>query len=132
VIVDTSVWVEYLRGTGSTAHETLRRAIERDADLVVPELVSMELTMGVTEEVAASVQSLLSTFEVASLAPLVDSVEAAGLYRECRRAGETIRSPIDCLIAATALRLDLPVLHRDRDFEVLRRHTGLTTVSTLD
>ena len=47
--------------------------------------------------------------------------EAAELYRSARRAGVTVRSSVDCLIAACALRHDLTVLHVDRDYEALAR-----------
>jgi predicted nucleic acid-binding protein len=51
--------------------------------------------------------------------------EAAGLYRAARRAGLTIRSGVDCLIAACAIRHGLTVLHHDRDFDVLARVSPL-------
>ena len=54
-----------------------------------------------------------------------DFEEAAALYRRCRAGGETIRNLLDCLIAAVAIRADTPVLHRDRDFYALERHTNL-------
>ena len=50
---------------------------------------------------------------------------AADYYRRCRLGGETVRSQIDCLIAAVAVRRDITVLHDDRDFDVLARHTPL-------
>lgn len=50
---------------------------------------------------------------------------AAALYRRCRRRGETVRKLVDCLIAASAIREGVPVLHSDTDFEVLARHTDL-------
>ncbi len=50
---------------------------------------------------------------------------AAALYRTCRRNGETVRKLIDCLIAALAIRAEVPVLHDDTDLDVLARHTTL-------
>jgi predicted nucleic acid-binding protein len=55
----------------------------------------------------------------------MDAEAAAVLYRDCRRGGETPRAVNDCLIAAIAIRHDLPVLHRDRDFDVIARHSTL-------
>jgi hypothetical protein len=46
-------------------------------------------------------------------------LEAADLYRAARRRGLTIRSSVDCLVAACALRHDLPILHNDRDYDLL-------------
>ena len=51
--------------------------------------------------------------------------EAANLYRAARRGGVTVRSSVDCLIAACAIRHDLEVLHRDRDFEALAEIASL-------
>lgn len=50
---------------------------------------------------------------------------AADLYRACRQAGETVRALTDCLIGAVALRSSVPVLHNDRDFDILARHGGV-------
>jgi predicted nucleic acid-binding protein len=64
--------------------------------------------------------------------PMVESplqsevfLEAANLYRLGRASGHTIRSSVDCLIAACALRHDLEVVHRDRDFDAIARISGL-------
>ena len=54
-----------------------------------------------------------------------DYEEAASLFRACRQNGEKVRSVIDCLIAATAIRAAVPLLHADADFDRLARHTGL-------
>jgi len=56
-------------------------------------------------------------------------LEAAGLYRAARRAGLTVRSGVDCLIAACALRHDATVLHQDRDFDALARVSPLKAQS---
>lgn len=51
--------------------------------------------------------------------------QAVDLYRAARRAGVTVRSSVDCLIAACAIRHGLTVLHRDRDFTELARISPL-------
>lgn len=51
--------------------------------------------------------------------------KAAQLYRSARRAGVTIRSGVDCLIATCAIRHGLPVLHHDRDFSFLAQVSAL-------
>jgi predicted nucleic acid-binding protein len=60
--------------------------------------------------------------------PLALYLEAAEIYRQGRRKGLTIRSSVDCLIAAIAIRNAVPVWHRDRAFEALARFTSLETV----
>ncbi|MFT3871810.1 MAG: PIN domain nuclease [Nocardioides sp.] len=133
MIVDTSVWIEFLRPGPSRAGDRLATMIEAGDRIVVTETVMLELLSGPTDEaVAAQRQRMLEAFEIEPLAPLADSLGAARLQRTCRRAGETVRNLGDCLIAATALRLNLPVLHRDRDFEVLARHSALRTVALFE
>jgi predicted nucleic acid-binding protein len=133
VIVDTSVWIEYLQRTGSPANQMLRQAIAEREPITVPEVVRMELLIGPTdEERAKERRRFLDRFEVVALEPLIDAEEAAAIHRRCRRAGETPRNLIDCMIAAVAIRREEPVVHRDRDFDVIARHTRLQAVSTLD
>lgn len=130
MIVDTSVWIEFLRDGASDAADALAGRIERGDPVVVPETVLMELLSGTTDEVlAARRRRMLESFDIAPFEPVVDSLRAALLQRECRRAGETVRNLGDCQVAAVALRLELPVLHRDRDFDTLARHGGVLTVS---
>ena len=55
-------------------------------------------------------------------------LSAADIYRQGRRKGFTIRSSVDCLIAAITLEHKVPVWHCDRDFEAISRYTALETV----
>lgn len=130
MIADTSAWIEFLRAAGSPVHQRLRAEIDGGAEVVVPELVVMELVVGAGEDgLARRLRALLHSFEIAPLAPLVDSEHAAALQRRCLAGGRRVRSMVDCLIAATAIRLDQPVLHLDRDFDVLADLTELTVVT---
>ena len=129
MIVDTSAWVEYLRATGSPVHLRLRRAIEADEPLASPAPVVMELLAGCGgERAAARLQRLLSRWEIVPVEGLADFEDAAWIQRACRRNGDTVRSMVDCLIAAVALRERRPLLTVDRDFLVIARHVGLELV----
>lgn len=132
MIVDTSVWIEYLRPGSSAAGDRLEEAIRGGERIVVPEQVLLELLSGPTDEVvAARRRRMLEAFEVVAHEPMADALRAAALQRECRRGGATVRNLGDCLIAAVALRLGEVVLHRDRDFEVMADHCGLRTESLI-
>ncbi len=128
ILVDTSAWIEFLRATGSTAHRSVRELLDDGAELKTTEVVVMEvLAGGRDDEHLESLGRLLSRCELVPVEGLRDYEQAASLYRRCRRAGVTVRSLTDCLIAAVALRADLVVLHSDRDFDALARHVGLVT-----
>lgn len=129
MIVDTSVWIEFLRGSDSAANRWVTNCITDQTPLTVPEVVLMELMIGTTDEKAATVRRrFLQRFSIEPLAPVRDTEDAAAIHRRCRRGGDTVRSLIDCQIAAMALRLGLEVAHRDRDFEVIAEHCGLRTL----
>lgn len=125
-LVDTSAWVEYLRASGTAVHHQVRELLESDTPVHTTEVVVMELLAGGRDEAhTRQLRRLLLRCEFVSIEGLGDYEEAAALYRRCRRAGETIRSLTDCLIAAVAIRAALPLLHADRDFDALARRTEL-------
>jgi predicted nucleic acid-binding protein len=126
ILADTSAWIEYLRATGSHVHRLMHQLINANAGVVTTDVVVMELLAGTTrDEDLAKLRRLLLRFEHLPVDPLDDFETAAGLYRRCRRSGETVRSLMDCLIAAVALRTGAAVLHMDRDFDAIARQTPL-------
>lgn len=119
IVVDTSAWVEFLRGTGSAAHHALRALIADEVVLGVPDVVRLELLAGADEVAVPDLRRLLARGEALPAASPGDHELAASLYRRARSTGHTVRSLVDCLVAAAALRVDAEVLAVDRDYEVL-------------
>jgi predicted nucleic acid-binding protein len=127
VMVETSAWVEFVRDTGSPVCERVDDLL--DSDIAVSDLIRLEVLAGARDERhLAALQALLNNADVLPTLP-EDHDVAASLYRDCRRAGETVRVVSDCLIAAVAIRAGVAVLHADRDFDVLARHTPLRSAS---
>lgn len=125
ILIDSSAWIEFLRDTGSP---TCLRVDELLAsDIAVCEPVRMEILAGARDDRHLSDLRRLLARAVLLTTGSTDYEEAASLYRSCRRQGETPRDLTDCLIAAIAIRTSVPILHTDADFEVLSRHTALTT-----
>ena len=123
ILVDTSAWVEYTRDTGSPVCRELQALV--DEELAICGVIRMELLAGARDEAELRrVYALLSRASIISTLP-TDYDEAATLYRQCRRHGQTVRNMIDCLIAAVAIRVGAPVLHMDRDYNILARHTPM-------
>ncbi|HKI93574.1 MAG TPA: PIN domain nuclease [Gaiellaceae bacterium] len=125
IVVDTSAWVEFLRGTGSAVDAHLRALLRADAPVAMTELVAAELIAGASDAELPTVRRFVDLLPVLPLNGLEDFETAAQLYRTCRRAGEAIRQLADCLIAVPAIKADATLLHADRDFETLARHTTL-------
>ena len=92
-------------------------------------VVRLELLAGAGTDVQVrDLQRLLGRFKAMPAASPADHETAAALYRAARRTGATVRSLLDCLVAAAALRTDSPLLARDRDFEVIARVSPLRLV----
>ena len=123
ILIDTSAWVEFLRDTGSDVCNRVDALL--DHDIAVCDPVRMEVLAGARDEQhLIRLRGLLARASVVPVGP-THYEEAAGLYRSCRQKGENVRKLMDCLVAAAAIRADVPVLHADADFEVLSRHTAL-------
>jgi predicted nucleic acid-binding protein len=123
VLLDTSLWVEIFRRPARLKLEAIC-----DLEEVVTCLpVVQEVLQGFQDEGAYRLarRSMLALPIVE--APLRTEVflEASQLYRSARRAGFTVRSGVDCLIAACAMRHGLTVTHRDRDYDLLARVSPL-------
>ena len=123
ILVDSSAWIAVLRRDDVL---DLRAHIEPDA-IVTCLPVIQEVLQGFQAEDAwrRARAAMLAMPIVESPLRLEVYEEAVALFRQARRAGVTIRSTMDCLIAACALRNDLEVLHVDRDFAALARVSGL-------
>ncbi len=123
VLVDTSIWIEVFKKPPGL---DLTALVDID-EVAVCLPVIQEVLQGFREERAFDVarEAMLSFLIVES--PLVETVflEGASLYRSARRHGKTIRSGVDCLIAACAIRNGLEILHRDRDFIALAEVSAL-------
>jgi len=117
ILVDTSIWIASFRSRDPLPLESV---LAFD-DVVTCLPVIQEVLQGFDGERAYRIarEAMLALPIVES--PLGESVftEAVALYRAARRSGRTVRSSVDCLIAACALRHDLEVLHRDRDYAAL-------------
>jgi len=123
ILIDTSAWVEFLRDTGTPVCQRVDDLLDGDVATCHP--VRMELLAGARGE--QHLNELRRLLARAALLPTHDTdyESAAALFRTCRRNGETVRRLLDCLIAATAIRAGVAVLHADSDFDTLARHTDL-------
>jgi hypothetical protein len=127
VIVDSSVWIDFARDRDVPHVDVLADAI-RHRTAMTTDVVRLEVLSGFVrfEQLAAALDSCEDVLQL----PRIDVEEAANIYRACRHGGDTIRSLNDCVLAAIAIRNDVPVLHNGRDFDVIARHTDLQVVAT--
>ena len=128
LLVDTSVWIEIF---ARPARLSIDDFIE-DRDRIVTCLpVIQEVLQGFDDERAFRIARTAMYALPCVDSPLPDRLfdEAVDLYRRARRAGVTVRSSIDCLIAASAVRYHLTVVHNDRDYVHLSRIVALNELN---
>lgn len=120
IIVDTSVWIEFFKGSKSEPVETLSNYIESNDPVYLCPTIIQEILQGiVSDKRFLQVKEYLLAFNILIDDPIMMSVEAAQLYRSLRKKGITIRKSNDCLIAQYAIKHSLDVLHLDRDFDMI-------------
>jgi len=117
ILVDTSVWIDFLLGRDLPHVETLETLISADEDLALCGLVLTEILQGIRDDV--DYERTRARLRPLPLLPMDEPVflKAAEIYRALRRQGVTIRRTNDCLIAAVAIIFGVALLHADADFD---------------
>jgi len=118
-LVDTSVWISFIRGDEKPAVLTLRNLLEQRQSVFLTSLVYLEILQGSADlQQFARFKSYFGSQPFVELNNLQKSmVEAAAIYFRCRKRGVTVRSTIDTILVQIALENQLILLHNDRDFE---------------
>ena len=125
IVVDSSVWIDFLNGRHAPHVRRLREALGTD-EIIVGDLMLCEVLQGLDGERAArNVEALLRRFEIVSIASDTIAVEAARNFRSLRRRGITVRKTIDLLIGTWCIENRAPLLHNDSDFSPMARYLGL-------
>jgi hypothetical protein len=125
VIVDTTVWIDYLRGTENPETRWLDRELQRQR-LGLTDLILCEVLQGIRDQGAfARVRADLLKFQVFQTGGTELAITAAQNYRDLRQRGYTVHKTIDCLIATFCLQAKHELLHRDRDFDCFEKVLGL-------
>jgi len=128
VIVDTTVWIDYLRGTENPETKWLDRELKRQR-LGLTDLILCEVLQGLRDpNTFARIQAELLKFHVFQTGGSALAIAAAQNYRDLRDRGFTVRKTIDCLIATFCLEARHELLHRDHDFDPFERVLGLKVV----
>lgn len=116
ILVDTSVWIELIRATGSAAEVRLTNLITAGAPIAVSEPIVMEVLAGAaTISDQQKLVHLMDNFTLLPFLSTADFSSAASIYRRCREVGVTPRGMLDCMIAAVAWRNDACILSDDAD-----------------
>jgi len=121
-LVDTSVWMDFLRGRKAAQVSALTNLLEAEDAVGIAPIVLQEILQGADS--APTFDKWLNYFSdlVCYLPRDLEAthIAAARLYQRCRRLGRTPRSSDYCLIATLAVEHELVLLHNDRDFDAIK------------
>jgi hypothetical protein len=128
VIVDSSVWVDALRGTVNHHSIWLGAAIGRE-DVGLTSLIVCEVLQGFRIDVQfREFQDYLLEFPIFDTLDTPLAIRSAQNFRFLRKRGITVRKTVDCIIATFCIEHDYHLLHNDRDFDPFETHLGLKVV----
>ena len=128
-VVDSSVWIDFFNKKSS---KNIEKVIElmyaptvKNSIIIVP-VILQEILQGIRDDKQYELVSvIIHGFEFIEFDPYEYAVKAADLFRELQKKGITIRKANDCLIAAFCIDLNISLIHNDRDFDNIAKHTSL-------
>lgn len=131
ILVDSSVWIDYFRGTPTPETDRLDALLGTEP-LVIGDLVLAEVLQGFgSDHDFNQGKKLLMSLPVVELVGGDVAIQAARNFRILRARGITIRKTIDTLIATSCIENGLALLYSDRDFDPFVRLLGLRAVLPL-
>lgn len=128
ILVDSSVWIDYLRGT-PTAQVDKLDALLGSQLLGIGDLNLIEVLQGFRSELEFNlIRKRLAPVQLVVLGGDDVAVEAARNYRKLRALGVAVRGTIDVVQATRCIVSGHQLLHSDRDFDAFEKHLGLRCV----
>jgi predicted nucleic acid-binding protein len=128
ILVDSSVWIDYFRGT-ITAQTGKLDGLLGHEPLAIGDLILTEVLQGFDNQrdFNAAVK-MLTSLMVVELGGREIAIQAARNFRALRRLGVTVRKTIDTVIATRCIESRYDLLHNDRDFDPFAKYLGLRVV----
>ena len=125
ILVDSSVWIDYFRGTATPEAEKLDELLGTEL-IAIGDLILAEVLQGFDSDRAfAQARRLLASLVIVDLGGPAIALQAAKNFRTLRALGVTVRKTIDTVIATRCIANGLPLLHSDRDFDPFVEYLGL-------
>ncbi len=128
ILVDTSVWIDYFKGTIKPQTEILDSLLGHQP-LAIGDLILTEVLQGFANDRDFIVATnLLTSLVAVDLGGQEIAIQAAKNFRTLRKLGVTVRKTIDTVIATRCIESGYDLLHNDRDFDPFAKHLGLRVV----
>lgn len=131
MIFDSSVWIEFLNGKETPEADLLQTHIKDGLTVDLCPAVYQEVLQGIRDDrFHEEAKDLLISLNFLVLEPYFVAEGAAEIFRKLKKMGLTIRKPNDCIIAFYTIHFNLRLVHKDKDFTQIAKHTKLKIYST--
>ena len=124
ITADSSVWIDYLAGRSTPKSQLLDEVLDDSSrDVVLLDVVLMEVLRGFRfEHEYKLANQVLSALQLRTAGGDAVARSATALYRQLRKEGVTVRSPIDLLVGSWCISVGCALIHNDRDFAPMAPH----------
>ena len=96
ILIDTSIWIDFLIGENSLERRILHKLIEDEEEISISGIILTEILQGIKEDKKYQItKNYLLEFPMYEPSGINTYTDAARIYRECRNNGKPIRSTID-------------------------------------
>jgi len=127
ILVDSSVWIDFFRGTASAETDRLDDLLGHEP-VLIGDIILTEVLQGFTAERDFNkALRMLGALDCIGLTDNHIAVQAARNFRLLRSKGITVRKTIDTIIATRCIEDDIALLFSDRDFQPFVDHLGLVS-----
>jgi hypothetical protein len=131
ILVDTTVWIDFFAARTLPHVTILEDLIKHREDICTCGIILTEVLQGIRKDTEfRKTRDLFNTLIWLQM-PYNVFLRSAEIYRILRKKGITIRKPLDCMIASTAIENDVQLLHNDKDFHPIEKHCGLKVLSSI-
>lgn len=128
ILVDSSVWIDYFSGVANTKTDRLDALLGQE-NILMGDIIMAEVLQGFVSDIEFKrAQNLLALLPFREMLGREVALQTARNYRVLRKQGVTVRKTVDVMIGTFCILNNIPLLHKDRDFDPMEKWLGLVTV----
>jgi predicted nucleic acid-binding protein len=128
ILVDASVWIDYFNGVANTQTDRLDALLGQE-NILMGDIIMAEVLQGFASDTEFKrAQNLLALLPFREMLGREVALQTARNYRALRRQGVTVRKTVDVMIGTFCILNNIPLLHKDRDFDPMEKWLGLVAV----
>jgi len=128
ILVDSSVWIDYFSGVANTKTDRLDALLGQE-NILMGDIIMAEVLQGFVSDIEFKrAQNLLALLPFREMLGREVALQTARNYRALRKQGVTVRKTVDVMIGTFCILNNIPLLHKDRDFDPMEKWLGLMAV----